>query len=53
MKPPPNDPEFRRFTEAMRQMMKVSKTEILRRMEQEKQGRERKTSTARAQAAGK
>jgi hypothetical protein len=50
MKLPPNDPEFRRFTEAMRQMMKVSKVEILRRMEQEKRGRQRKASTARARS---
>jgi hypothetical protein len=46
MKPPPDDPEFRRFTEAMRQMMKVSKTEIQRRMEQEKQAKKRKAAKA-------
>jgi hypothetical protein len=36
MKPPPDDLEFRRFTEAMRHMMKVSKVELQRRMEAEK-----------------
>jgi len=39
MKPPPTDPEFQRFTQAMREMMKVSKVEIQRRMEAEKQER--------------
>jgi hypothetical protein len=36
MKPPPKGPEFTRFTEAMRGIMKVSKTELQRRMEAEK-----------------
>jgi len=37
MKTPPKGPEFARFTEAMRGIMKVSKTELQRRMEAEKQ----------------
>lgn len=36
MKTPPKGPEFERFTDAMRQIMKVSKTEIQRRMEEGK-----------------
>jgi len=36
MKPPPDDPEFQRFTQAMREIMKVSKVEIQRRMDAEK-----------------
>ena len=32
MKRPPSDPEFVRFTEALRQIMKVSKTEINQRI---------------------
>lgn len=36
MKPPPDNPEFARFTDAMRKLMTVSKTEINRRIEAEK-----------------
>jgi hypothetical protein len=36
MKTPPDNPEFARFTEAMRGIMKVSKVELQRRMEEEK-----------------
>ncbi len=36
MKKPPDNPEFRRFTSAMRDLLKVSKTELQRRMEDEK-----------------
>jgi len=36
MKTPPDNPEFARFTSAMRQIMTVSKTELNRRMEAEK-----------------
>lgn len=32
MKTPPSNPEFERFTDAMRSLMKVSKTEISERM---------------------
>jgi len=46
MKRPPSDPEFARFTEAMRQIMKVSKTEINRRIE-EKKKRKAKPSASR------
>ena len=33
---PPMDPEFTKFTNAMRDILKVSKTELQRRMEEEK-----------------
>ncbi len=36
MKTPPKNQEFARFTDAMRTIMKVSKTELNRRMEAEK-----------------
>ena len=36
MKKPPDNPEFARFTDAMRQIMGVSKTELQRRIEAEK-----------------
>jgi hypothetical protein len=36
MKTPPNDPEFARFTDAMRTIVNVSKVEMNRRMEAEK-----------------
>jgi hypothetical protein len=36
MKTPPDNPEFGRLAEAMREIMKVSKTELQRRMEAEK-----------------
>jgi len=45
MKPPPDNPEFRRFTAAMREMMKVSKEEMNRRIEAAK--RKPKTSASR------
>jgi len=37
MKTPPDNPEFAKFTEAMRTIVKVSKVELQRRMEAEKQ----------------
>ena len=46
MKPPPDNPEFTRFTSAMRDIMKVSKTELQRRIETEK--RKPKASASRA-----
>lgn len=39
MKKPPDNPEFAKFTEAMRGIMKVSKAELQRRMEDEKKGK--------------
>jgi hypothetical protein len=36
MKPPPDNPEFARFTAAMRHIAGVSKTELQRRIGQEK-----------------
>ena len=45
MKPPPDNPEFTRFTGAMRDILKVSKTEMNRRIEAEKK-RKSKTSAS-------
>lgn len=39
MKTPPNNPEFSRFTEALRHMLKVSKAEMNTRIEVEKKRR--------------
>jgi CHASE3 domain sensor protein len=36
MKTPPDNPEFAKFTEAMRAIVKVSKVEMQRRIEAEK-----------------
>ena len=36
---PPKDPEFTKFTNAMKDILKVSKAELQKRMEQEKQGK--------------
>jgi hypothetical protein len=36
MKPPPDNPEFERFTEAMRHIMTVSKTDIQEAIKEEK-----------------
>jgi len=36
MKTPPDNPEFRNFTSAMREIMKVSKTEVQARVKEEK-----------------
>jgi hypothetical protein len=46
MKPPPDNPEFARFTEAMRHIAGVSKAEIQRRMEDEKKGKQAKALPA-------
>lgn len=46
MKTPPNNPEFARFTDAMRTIVKVSKVELNRRIEAEKQ-KPSKTSASR------
>jgi hypothetical protein len=48
MKPPPDNPEFAKFTEAMRTIMTVSKVEMNRRIEAEK--RKPKTSVSRVPA---
>jgi hypothetical protein len=45
MKKPPNNPEFARFTDAMRTIMSVSKDELKRRMEAEKKGKRAKRAT--------
>jgi hypothetical protein len=36
MKPPPDNPEFRRFTQAMRTIMGVSKAELQERLKADK-----------------
>jgi hypothetical protein len=46
MKRPPDNPEFARFTEAMRTIVKVSKTELNRRIEATKKGKRLKTSAS-------
>jgi len=42
MKKPPDDPEFRRFTQAMRTIMSVTKTQLKRRETLEKNGKRAK-----------
>ncbi|MGO8707237.1 MAG: hypothetical protein ACLQMG_06215 [Terracidiphilus sp.] len=46
MKTPPDNLEFAKFTDAMRGMMKVSKVELQRRIEAEKQTRRAISSRA-------
>jgi hypothetical protein len=46
MKKPPDNPEFVRFTSAMRTIMKVSKVELQRRIEAEKEGKRSKASAS-------
>jgi len=41
MKPPPDTPEFARFTAAMRDIMKVSKGELQKRIEAQKESGKR------------
>jgi hypothetical protein len=43
MKQPPDNPEFARFTAAMRTIVKVSKTELNRRIEETKKGKRSKS----------
>ncbi len=45
MKPPPDTPEFAKFTEALKTMLKVSKVEMQKRIEEDK-----RTRTAKQQA---
>lgn len=49
MKPAPENPEFKRFTEALRSVLKVSKREIVQKMDTEKR-KPAKTSVSRAEA---
>jgi hypothetical protein len=54
MKRPPNNPEFAKFTEAMRTIMGVSKTELQERLKAEKatkKGKRPKTSASRVPAS--
>jgi hypothetical protein len=46
MKPPPDNPEFARFTSAMRDILKVSKIELNRRIEATKKGKRSKVSAS-------
>jgi hypothetical protein len=46
MKTPPNTPEFREFTSAMREILKVSKCEMQTRMEAHKESGKRLTKGA-------
>jgi hypothetical protein len=39
MKAPPDNPEFVRFTKAMKKIMGVSKAELQRRIEEDKKGK--------------
>jgi hypothetical protein len=47
MKPPPNDAEFAKFTDALRTVMSVSKVELQERMEKEKQQKAARRSASR------
>jgi hypothetical protein len=49
MKTPPDNPEFSKFTDAMRTIVKVSKTELNRRIQAEKK-RKTKPSASRVPA---
>jgi hypothetical protein len=51
MKPPPDNAEFARFTDAMRVIMGVSKADVQKRIEAEKQAKRTKTSASRDSAA--
>jgi hypothetical protein len=46
MKPPPKNPEFERFTEALRQIVQVPKKEVLARMSAAKRARQRQRKQA-------
>jgi len=44
MKPPPDNAEFARFTDAMRTIMRVSKADLRRQIEADKKGKRPKAS---------
>jgi hypothetical protein len=46
MKKPPDDPEFRRFIQAMRTIMSVTKTQLKRRETLEKNGKRSKRAAS-------
>jgi hypothetical protein len=46
MKRPPQNPEFARFTAAVRQIVTVSKTDLQQRIAAKKKGKRVRTSTA-------
>jgi hypothetical protein len=51
MKTPPDNPEFRRFTEAMKAIMGVSKAELNERIKAEKDAKKGKRSKASSPSA--
>jgi hypothetical protein len=51
MKPPPDNPEFAKFTDALSKIMRVSKVELQRRIEEEKQEKKAKRSASRVSGA--
>lgn len=51
MKPPPDNPEFAKFTDALSKIMRVSKVELQRRIEEEKQEKKAKRSASRVSDA--
>jgi len=53
MKRPPSDPEFQRFTEAMRRIMTVSKADIQQDMAEEKRKPKTRTSALRRRRASR
>lgn len=52
MKTPPDNPEFARFTDALRHMLKVPKTEMNRRIEAEKKRRPKHSASRASGASG-
>ena len=46
MKKPPDNPEFAKFTAAMRHIMGVSKTELIAREEAEKEDKKKRVKTS-------
>jgi hypothetical protein len=50
MKTPPDNPEFARFTDALKTILKVPKAEITRQIEAEKTAKQIKRSAAQAGA---
>jgi hypothetical protein len=51
MKPPPDNPEFRRFTRAMKTIMGVSKADLQKQLAEEKKGKRTKSSASPAPAS--
>ncbi len=49
---PPKDAEFQKFTSAMRDILKVSKTDLQRRMRDEKAEKRKPSKTSASRASG-